>query len=147
MLKQTKSIFGKSRKSKLRMVEKWKQHSALSSLAACHEFYCPNEIRMEKETRNVFVKTEKKDYDQFIKDDAERLLDYCANDVHATLSVFRSLYEWIQISKDLKFSWYSKESRFLVSFLSEFQIDFICILSKSLFILINIQTRSILPDH
>ena len=75
------------------MIEKWKQHSAMSSLAACHEFYCPDDIRMEKETRNVFVKTEKSDYDQFIRDDAERLLDYCANDVQATLSVFRSLYE------------------------------------------------------
>ena len=75
------------------MIEKWKQHSAMSSLAACHEFYCPDDTRMEKETRNVFVKTEKSDYDQFIRDDAERLLDYCANDVQATLSVFRSLYE------------------------------------------------------
>ena len=75
-----------------RMFAKWQRHSSMSSLAACHLFYCPNEERMEKETRSVFVKTTVDEYDELIVNDAQRLLEYCGSDVQATLSVFRSLY-------------------------------------------------------
>ena len=59
---------------------RWLQYCEMANLKDVHRFYCPEEIRMEKELRDIFVKGDRDEVMKHIKE----LLEYNLGDVEAT---------------------------------------------------------------
>ena len=66
----------------------WTEESSLNNLHDVHALYCPDEPRLQKETRDVFVKGIMGD----VRELYDTLMTYCSTDVVATLKVFKALY-------------------------------------------------------
>ena len=66
--------------------DKWVQETSTNSLLEVAKFHC--NITLDKQVRDVFVKGTLQD----VKDQAQQLFQYCANDVDATHKVFKALY-------------------------------------------------------
>ncbi|XP_015791652.1 DNA polymerase subunit gamma-1 [Tetranychus urticae] len=65
----------------------WQELGSLNSLKDVYAFHCKKE--MSKEERDLFVKGSLAD----IRDNAQQLFTYCANDVHATHEVFQQIWK------------------------------------------------------
>ncbi len=67
---------------------KWFGETAMNNLRDVHSLYCPTALPISKDTRDTFVTGTLDD----VRADFQKLMTYCANDVVATASVFKTVF-------------------------------------------------------
>uniref|UniRef100_A0A914VI25 Mitochondrial DNA polymerase catalytic subunit n=1 Tax=Plectus sambesii TaxID=2011161 RepID=A0A914VI25_9BILA len=73
-------------------LESWKEGVSRNSLDACHQFHCRDpgisQLDLDKSDQKFFVNNSL----PLIRDNFQRLVNYCANDVQATFEIFQRLH-------------------------------------------------------